>query len=561
MYCMSLALYRKYRPQKFGDLIGQDSLVSVLQNSLKSDKLHHAYLFIGSRGTGKTSTARIMAKAINCTNFNKEKLEPCSECNICISIANGSYLDLIEIDAASNRGIDDIRDLRDKIKLAPTEGKFKVYIIDEVHMLTNEAFNALLKTLEEPPAHALFILCTTDPQKLPATIVSRCLKMEFRRPTLEDLTTKLSQIAASEKIKLSKKILDSIAQVAGGAFRDAEVMFEKVASVVSEGKDIDEDSIELLIGVGNKDSLLEFLGPALSGEVRKAFLWLDSYIKGGGEPKVLNVNILESARFLLLIKMGLGEALVKKEVSPLMYDFLTSQSEKISREKIVKVNSIFTQALENLKVSTIPILPLEVAVAELSLETNPEKGEELPEEPKRTEPKTTEKEGLDSKKLEVKESVSPKESPKAEQSVQTAPKNGLDGKEELGEGMSLASNEAKMEEIISKWAEVVTSIRATNSSIYAVLTSCELRDYDGKILTVAVPYSFHKDRLEESKNRKVVEKVLSELVGTDVKIRGILGEKKKRNMKLEDIRNVEPVSDKELMDNALDIFNSGLIND
>ncbi|OGY28275.1 MAG: DNA polymerase III, subunit gamma and tau, partial [Candidatus Woykebacteria bacterium RIFCSPHIGHO2_01_FULL_43_29] len=169
---MSLALYRKYRPQKFGDLIGQDSLVSVLQNSLKSDKLHHAYLFIGSRGTGKTSTARIMAKAINCTNFNKEKLEPCSECNICISIANGSYLDLIEIDAASNRGIDDIRDLRDKIKLAPTEGKFKVYIIDEVHMLTNEAFNALLKTLEEPPAHALFILCTTDPQKLPATIVS-----------------------------------------------------------------------------------------------------------------------------------------------------------------------------------------------------------------------------------------------------------------------------------------------------------------------------------------------------------------------------------------------------
>jgi len=146
MYCMSLALYRKYRPQKFGDLIGQDSLVSVLQNSLKSDKLHHAYLFIGSRGTGKTSTARIMAKAINCTNFNKEKLEPCSECNICISIANGSYLDLIEIDAASNRGIDDIRDLRDKIKLAPTEGKFKVYIIDEVHMLTNEAFNALLKT-------------------------------------------------------------------------------------------------------------------------------------------------------------------------------------------------------------------------------------------------------------------------------------------------------------------------------------------------------------------------------------------------------------------------------
>src|SRR4030042_2424605 len=224
-----MVLYRKYRPQVLSDVIGQDHVRDPLLAALKSGKITHAYLFTGPRGTGKTSVARILAKAVNCVS-DPIIGEPCNKCPSCNAITNGSHLDLLEIDAESNMGSDEIRDLREKIKLSPAQSKYKVYIIDEAHMLTNEAFNALLKTLEEPPEHAIFILATTEPQKIPATIASRSTRFDFKVPNVAQIKEKLFSISEKEGWDFPEKSLEEIAKMAGGAFRDGEVLLEKVAS-------------------------------------------------------------------------------------------------------------------------------------------------------------------------------------------------------------------------------------------------------------------------------------------------------------------------------------------
>ena len=222
-----MSLYLKYRPQNFKTIVGQDHIVTTLKNAIKHESLTHAYLFSGSRGTGKTSLARIIAKSLNCTNL-EEGVEPCDKCENCEAVLKGRLVDLIEIDAASNRGIDEIRELREKILFAPTQGKAKVYIIDEVHMLTKEAFNALLKTLEEPPAHAYFILATTEAHKIPETIISRCQQFNFRRISAEDIVKRLQEIGEEESVQAEPDALDLIAKISSGSLRDAIGLFEQM---------------------------------------------------------------------------------------------------------------------------------------------------------------------------------------------------------------------------------------------------------------------------------------------------------------------------------------------
>ena len=224
-----LVTARKWRPQKFSEVVGQEHITSTLKNAIKSNRIAHAYLFTGPRGVGKTTTARILAKSLNCTN--PIDAEPCNECEMCKEILGGQSMDIIEIDGASNRGIDEIRTLRESVKYAPTHGKYKIYIIDEVHMLTKESFNAFLKTLEEPPEHTVFIFATTDVHKVPATIISRCQRFDFRRIQLDTIKETLSGIAAAEKIEIDDKTLTIIAKKADGALRDAESFFDQVVSL------------------------------------------------------------------------------------------------------------------------------------------------------------------------------------------------------------------------------------------------------------------------------------------------------------------------------------------
>src|SRR5512135_3883171 len=226
---MAQALYRKWRPQTFDEVTGQEHILHTLRNAISGNRIAHAYLFSGPRGTGKTTMARLLAKAVNCTNPDLAA-RPDNTCEICKAITDGRLLDLIELDAASNRGIDEIRDLRDKINFSPGQSRYKVYIIDEVHMLTEPAFNALLKTLEEPPPHAIFVLATTDPQKVPATIVSRCQRYDFRRLTLAEITQRLNEIVADEGLTAAPEALTLIARQATGAMRDAESLLDQLAA-------------------------------------------------------------------------------------------------------------------------------------------------------------------------------------------------------------------------------------------------------------------------------------------------------------------------------------------
>jgi DNA polymerase-3 subunit gamma/tau len=288
------SLYRKYRSQTFGDLVGQEAASRALQGAIISARVAHAYLFSGSRGTGKTSAARLLAKALNCTGRARDSAEPCNKCQSCVEMTAGSALDLIEIDAASNRGIDEIRDLREKVNLAPALGPFKVYIIDEAHMLTEPAFNALLKTLEEPPPHVVFILCTTDAQKIPLTVIGRCQQFVFRRHSEEQITSRLTHIALFEKVAVDADAMQLIARTAQGSMRDAVGLMDQLVPLASGP--ITLDSARALLGIADPRLLDSLLDDVLAGRAAEALAELSRVYAAGAELRQVVRGLMEGCR-------------------------------------------------------------------------------------------------------------------------------------------------------------------------------------------------------------------------------------------------------------------------
>lgn len=293
-----VALYRAYRPQAFNEVSGQRVIIQTLQNALLHNKIAHAYIFSGPRGTGKTTVAKILAKAVNC--LKQPAKEPCNECEVCIGIDKGDIGDVIEIDAASNNGVDEIRDLRDKVKYMPQVGKYKVYIIDEVHMLTTGAFNALLKTLEEPPKHIIFILATTEIHKVPLTILSRCQRFDFKNIEKEDIIEKLNEIIKKENIKIEDEAIDTIATNAEGGLRDAISLLDQAVSF-SDGEITDED-IHLVSGSVSKKALVSLLNNINNKEVVKALETLKALISDGKDPQRITNDLILALRDILLAK-------------------------------------------------------------------------------------------------------------------------------------------------------------------------------------------------------------------------------------------------------------------
>jgi DNA polymerase III subunit gamma/tau len=310
------SLYRKYRSQTFADLVGQDAASRALQGAIISERVAHAYLFSGSRGTGKTSAARLLAKSLNCTGRPRTSAEPCNKCQSCLDVLAGSALDLIEIDAASNRGIDEIRDLREKVNLAPALGPFKVYIIDEAHMLTEPAFNALLKTLEEPPAHVVFVLCTTDAQKIPLTVIGRCQQFVFRRHSEEQIVSRLSHIASAENVAIEPAAMDLIARTAQGSMRDAVGLLDQLVPLASGP--ISLEAARSLLGIADPRVLDSLLDHVLQGRAAEALSELNRIYSAGGELRQVVRGLMEGSRDRLVSALSRHDQATARRLSDVL---------------------------------------------------------------------------------------------------------------------------------------------------------------------------------------------------------------------------------------------------
>lgn len=520
-----MVLYRKYRPQSFKELVGQNHIKVPLLASLKSGKISHSYLFSGPRGSGKTSTARIFAKAINCQQIKNLPLltgrqnpkpniqfgEPCNKCDSCLAITQGQHLDLVEIDAASNRGIDEIRELREKIKLSPSAGRFKVYIIDEAHMLTRDAFNALLKTLEEPPSHAVFILATTEPQKIPPTVLSRTTHFQFKMPSAREIKEKLLSITRAENWSLESGALEEIAKAASGAFRDAEVLLEKIALVNQKAS---RETVQDILGKVALAESVKLLTLLENGKGREALIWLSDYLNSGGDVRVICESILETLRKILLFKAGAQQVLEPfSEEEKQTLDYL---SKIMSRDRLVQLVGLFNKAIQDLKESTIPQLPLEMAIVEASLDNMGEI-----ERPFRA---------------REEESGRVAAAPSLKEDEWQLGGEGL--REKLGEkdNKSAVNDDDKsgksdtkiLKKIESSWDKVLKNVKVANSSLVHFLKGAKPLDFDNGLLTLEFILPFYKQKAEERKYREAIEESLEKIAGVPVRFKGVVSKTRKQ---------------------------------
>ena len=365
----NLVLYRKYRPQSFNEIIGQEHVVQTIANAVASGLISHAYLFSGPRGSGKTTIARLLAKSLNCHNRKEGQFEPCNKCSSCLEVSEGHSLDLIEIDAASNRGIDEMRELREGIKFSPAKEKYKVFIIDESHQLTKEAANALLKTLEEPPSHAIFVLATTEIHKMIPTIISRCQRFDFRKLTMAEIVRRLEIICQKEKAKIDRFVLELIALNSAGAIRDAESLLDQVLTFAgTQGRQghIKADDVKDLLGLIDINLVSQFVDYLSQKKGAELLALLNEILEKGRDPQEFAKALNRYLRQVLLFKINpeptnpIIIGLTKEE-----QEKLKIQSEKFERAQLHHILDLFLDAENKMKYSSIPQLPLELAIVDI----------------------------------------------------------------------------------------------------------------------------------------------------------------------------------------------------
>lgn len=502
-----MSLYRNYRPKSFADVVNQEHIKKTLQNSAASRSFGHAYLFTGPRGTGKTSLARIFARAVNC--LNPEKGEPCNQCAVCKQFAEGKSLDLVEIDAASNTGVENIREIIENLKFSPTQAQYKVFIIDEVHMLSKGAFNALLKTLEEPPKHAIFILATTEAYKVPATVISRTQRYDFKKIGNSEILERIKSVAAKEKIKADDQSLQLVANASEGSLRDALSILEKISSF----GEIDLQYTEALLGIISVSSCQKLLDMVVQKNASAALEYVGEIFASGADPVQFNKDFLDYLRKVLLCSMGANFefALDKNQMS-----ILSEQSKIIKPAVLLHIIRLFLRANKDFQSSPSPELPIEIAVAESCLE--PAHGKSLPPENKLN------KRNLDSGS---KPSAEPKKVFQDDSKIlnfsqgQQNPKNiqesGLDSEED---NFTEDMRQINEDEIITAWPDIMQEIKQQKGSLFTVMKNVSLSGAQGNILDLKCSYKFHKDSID--KNRSIILRMLEQRFNTKFKLNVII---------------------------------------
>ncbi|MEA3357771.1 MAG: DNA polymerase III subunit gamma/tau [Patescibacteria group bacterium] len=550
---MSLVLYRKYRSQDFDELVGQEHISSILKNAVSQNQLSHAYLFHGSRGLGKTSVARILAKAVNCLQ-PKPDGNPCCKCDVCVAIQQGKFLDLIEIDAASNRGIDQIRELKEKIEFSPTEGKYKVYIIDEVHMLTTEAFNALLKTLEEPPKHAIFILATTEIHKVPATIMSRCQRFDFRLGTEKEIQGLLKSILKKEGVKIENKALDLIIENARGSYRDALSLLDVVVSGQLEGKDpkkITEEEVRVVLGLADSTMAYFFLEKLVDGDASEALDLIEELAHKG-------VNLGQFIKFVLSVLRVILIGGLKGDTTFEEYSFAKS----LDRSKTLKLINLFVEAERSLKDAVVPTLPLEMLVADAMEYFGG------PAEVSKSNPGSS---GSNSGDKANGSGENSRFSGESQGKANSNPKPKLKPKKMENSGLSKSSSRSSSKltmtkaEVCKKWEEILKELRQYNSHLYAFVGRSKVVELKNGVLKLAVGFDFHKDRLEGLKSRGVMSNIFKKLFGKPVKVECIVDNSIRSTVKLASEVVVDAIAvpaqgqKSNVYDSVAEVFGSDLV--
>ncbi len=567
---MSEVLYRKYRPLIFDNVVGQEHVIQTIKNSIKNGKVAHAYLFSGPRGIGKTTIARILAKTVNCKD--QKKGNPCNKCEICLCVNQNSFLDMVEIDAATHTQVDKIRDIIEKINFAPSVGKYKVYIIDEVHMLSKGAFNALLKTLEEPPKHVIFILATTEVHKIPATIISRCQRFDFRRIKVFEITKCLSEIAKKEGVEVESSVLDFIAINSNGGLRDSESLFGQILSV-EEGNKITLKEVQKILSVADISVAIKIINLILEKKYSEAIEYISKITDDGYDLEQFSGSVVEYARKLMLIKISPEmEKHFSSEMTEEQILELKEISQKSSISLIIKIIRVFIKSKEEIKSAIIPQLPLELAVAQVNIEDR----ESLTERKKNdyndkiVQPikKITEKVSNQVKQSGnfVKKSIGlEKKEEEIKQKIVTEKASEENLKKEKKNAKITNESNVSLKNIREYWCEILEKVKPKNHSITVFLKTCQPIDVKCDEIIISCEYSFHKDKLQKVEIRSIIENVIEEILKGKVFLKFITqDEAKKMGYEIEEtnfVKKEKQTEDKEdnLVNSALDMFGGEVV--